>query len=262
MSNTSAPSLVVESLVVDRGSRRVLEGVGFHAAPGTVTAVIGPNGSGKSTLVGAIAGDVPVVSGTVLLDGSPVPSLRPSQAARRRSVYTQETSVSFDYLGAEIVALGRRPWRAQESAAGREAIVAAALAQTQMSAAAGRRVLTLSGGERARVQLARVLAQDTPVVLLDEPTAALDLRHQALVHALCREVAAAGGTVLVVLHDVDSALAVADQVLLLDQGRLAVCGAPEEITAGHLERVYGHPVDIVTHPIDGRRLVLPQRAPR
>ncbi|QOR71049.1 ATP-binding cassette domain-containing protein [Ruania alkalisoli] len=255
----TGPAVRVENLSVDRGSRRVLDGVSLAAVPGTVTAVIGPNGSGKSTLIGAIAGDVPLADGRVWVAGRNVHSMRPAEAAQRRSVYTQETAVSFDYFGAEIVALGRRPWRSQETAAEREAIVAAALDETEMAQASRRRVLTLSGGERARVQLARVLAQDAAVVLLDEPTAALDLRHQALVHRLCRDVAAAGGTVLVVLHDVDAALAVADQVLLLDEGRAVVQGSPAQVRAEHLEHVYGYPVDIVTHPVDGRRLVLPRR---
>ncbi|UFU06842.1 ABC transporter ATP-binding protein [Ruania halotolerans] len=255
-------SLTVDAVVARRGNRRVLDGVSFTVEPGSVTAVIGPNGSGKSSLVSVIAGDMPLEAGTVRLGGRSVGAVSSALAATQRSVLTQETAVSFDYLGAEIVALGRRPWRAQESRAQREAAVAAALAETEMSEAAGRRILTLSGGERARVQLARVLAQDAPIVLLDEPTAALDLRHQALVHQLCRDVAAAGGTVLVVLHDVDAALAVADSVLLLDEGRVVVHGSTDAVTAQHLEAVYGHPVEIVTHPVDGRRLVLPRRVVR
>lgn len=254
-----AGGVQVERLRVLRQGTPVLQDVTFTAPPGAVTALIGPNGSGKSTAVAAIAGDLPPAAGRVTVSGQPVSRLGAARAAQLRSVLPQEVTVAFDYLGAEIVALGRRPWRGQETATDRAQVVAGALAATDSSAAADRRVLTLSGGERARVQLARVLAQDTAVVLLDEPTAALDLRHQARTLTLCRDIAAAGGTVVVVLHDLDAALSTADHAVLLDQGRVVVAGPVEQVTAEDLERVYQHPIAIVSHPVDGRPMVLPAR---
>ena len=259
---TAAWGVQVESIRVLRQSVPVLQDVSFTAPPGAVTALIGPNGSGKSTAMAAIAGDLPLAAGQVIVSGHPVDRLSPARAARLRSVLPQEVRVAFDYLGEEIVALGRRPWRGEESAGERARVVTGALAATDSSAVADRRVLTLSGGERARVQLARVLAQDAAVVLLDEPTAALDLRHQARTLSVCREIAAAGGTVVVVLHDLDAALSAADHVVLLDQGRVVVSGPVDQVTAEHLEQVYRHPISILPHPVDGRPMVLPARVPR
>ncbi|WP_022917499.1 ABC transporter ATP-binding protein [Ruania albidiflava] len=258
-SRAPAGGVQVEGLRVLRQGTPVLQDVTFTAPPGAVTALVGPNGSGKSTAVAVIAGDLAPAAGRVTVSGQPVSRLGAARAAQLRSVLPQEVTVAFDYLGAEIVALGRRPWRGQERATERAQVVASALAATDSSAAADRRVLTLSGGERARVQLARVLAQDAAVVLLDEPTAALDLRHQARTLTLCRQIAAAGGTVVVVLHDLDAALSTADHAVLLDRGRVVVAGPVEQVTAKDLERVYRHPISIVSHPVDGRPMVLPAR---
>lgn len=258
----AVPGVQVDGIQVLRQGTAILQDVSFTAPPGQVTALIGPNGSGKSTAVAAIAGDLPLAAGRITVAGHPVQRLSPARAARLRSVLPQEVTVAFDYLGEEIVALGRRPWRGEETAAERAGVVSGALAATDSSAAAARRVLTLSGGERARVQLARVLAQDAAVVLLDEPTAALDLRHQARTLSLCREIAAAGGTVVVVLHDLDAALSTADHAVLLDQGRVIVAGPADQVSAEHLEEVYRYPIAIRPHPVDGRPMVLPGRVPR
>ncbi|HLS63305.1 MAG TPA: ABC transporter ATP-binding protein, partial [Ruania sp.] len=166
-SQAPAGGVQVEGLRVLRQGTPVLQDVTFTAPPGAVTALVGPNGSGKSTAVAVVAGDLAPAAGQVTVSGQPVARLGAARAAQLRSVLPQEVTVAFDYLGAEIVALGRRPWRGRETATDRAQVVASALAATDSSAAADRRVLTLSGGERARVQLARVLAQDTAVVLLD-----------------------------------------------------------------------------------------------
>ncbi|WP_430592165.1 heme ABC transporter ATP-binding protein [Humidisolicoccus flavus] len=237
----------------------ILRDVSLTATAGTVTVLIGPNGSGKSTLLGILAGDLDPDSGSVHFDDATLSSFTPAEAARRRSVLAQENPVAFDYPVTEIVALGRRPWRDIEGAAERAAIVHDALQETESSKNAGRTILGLSGGERARVQLSRVLAQDTSVMFLDEPTAALDLRHQDATLRIAREVARAGGTVVVVLHDLDAALTIADHVILLQHGEVAAAGPPATITAELLESVYHHPVDIVRHPVHGGILVLPRR---
>lgn len=252
-------SVVVDGVRVELGGRAVLDGVGMVAEPGAVTVLVGPNGSGKSTLLAAIAGDVPVAAGSIRICGAEASSLPPSAAARARAVLSQHHGVAFDYPAREVVALGRHAWRGEESAATRDAVALAALADTEAHAYADQGVLSLSGGERSRVQLARVLAQDAPVLLLDEPTAALDLRHQDAALRLARDVAAHGGTVVLVLHDLDAALAIADAVVLLESGRVRRAGHPDDIDEGVLSDVYRHLVEIVEHPRSGRRMVVPLR---
>lgn len=252
-------SVVIEGLRVELGARPVLHDVSMVAAAGAVTVLVGPNGSGKSTLLSAIAGDVPVASGSIRIAGIDAGSLSPGEAARIRAVLSQHHGVAFDYPARAVVALGRHAWRDGESAAQRDAIALAALADTEAERHADQGVLSLSGGERSRVQLARVLTQDAGVLLLDEPTAALDLRHQDAALRLARDVASHGGTVVLVLHDLDAALAVADAVVLLDAGRVRRAGRPEDIDEEVLTDVYRHPVEIVEHPRSGRRMVVPLR---
>lgn len=252
-------TVVVDGLRVELGGRPVLHDVSMVAEAGTITVLVGPNGSGKSTLLGAIAGDLPAASGSIRIAGADAASLSPGEAARIRAVLSQHHGVAFDYPAREVVALGRHAWRDGESAAQRDAIAHAALVDTEAEHHADQGVLSLSGGERSRVQLARVLAQDAGVLLLDEPTAALDLRHQDAALRLARDVASHGGTVVLVLHDLDAALAVADAVVLLEAGRVRRAGTPDDIDEEVLTEVYRHPVEIVEHPRSGRRMVVPLR---
>ena len=156
--------------------------------------------------------------------------------------------------------MGRAPWRGTDAEALDDGAVDAAMAATDTAAFADRRFTALSGGERARVALARVLAQRTATLLLDEPTAALDLHHQELVLELARAHARAGGAVVVVLHDLALAAAHADRVALLSAGRLAAVGTPTEVcTAERLSAVYRHPIDVLPHPRTGALLIVPRR---
>lgn len=157
--------------------------------------------------------------------------------------------------------MGRAPWAGTDREDDDERIVAEAMAATEVAGFATRPFPALSGGERARVALARVLAQQAPLLLLDEPTAALDLRHQELVLRVCRERAAAGCAVVVVLHDLGLA-AYADRVAVLHDGRIAVEGPPAEVFTGELlSRVYRQPVEVLAHPRTGAPLVIPERPP-
>jgi iron complex transport system ATP-binding protein len=174
-------------------------------------------------------------------------------------VLPQSTNLSFPFTVEEVVRMGRAPWtgaRPEED----EAAVTEAMAATEVTAFAARPFSALSGGERARVALARVLAQRAPLLMLDEPTAALDLRHQELVLRLCRERARAGDAVVVVLHDLGLAAAYAHRVAVLRAGRVAADGPPEEIFTGSLlSEVYDQPVEVLPHPRTGAVLVLPVR---
>ncbi len=246
---------------VDRGSaRRVLDRVSLDVVAGRILALVGPNGAGKSTLLAALAGELELAAGTVELDGRELSHWAVADMARRRAVLPQTHNVGFPFTAREVVTMGRAPWARTPRRSEDLAAVEAAMAATDVTHLAERAFPALSGGERARVALARVLAQRTTTLLLDEPTAALDLGHQEAVLHLARERAAAGAAVVVVLHDLGIAAAYADSVAVLRDGRLAASGSPREVlTTALLTRVYQHPVEVIDHPVTGAQLVLPLR---
>ncbi|MFJ7954822.1 heme ABC transporter ATP-binding protein [Streptomyces sp. NPDC096319] len=248
---------------IERGRRTVLDGVGIEVRAGEVLALVGPNGAGKSTLLAALAADLAPDAGEVRIGGRAAGDWPAGELALRRAVLPQDAALSFPFPAAEVVRMGRAPWAGTERAAEDEEAVAEAMAATETGAFAARPFSALSGGERARVALARVLAQRVGLLLLDEPTAALDLRHQELVLGVCRERAAAGDAVVVVLHDLGLAAAHADRVAVLDGGRIAADGPPSEVFGEDLlSRVYRQPVEVIPHPRTGVPLVVPTRTDR
>ncbi|MEU2878906.1 heme ABC transporter ATP-binding protein [Streptomyces sp. NPDC007070] len=248
-----------ESLRVRLGTREVLRGVDIAVRAGEVLALVGPNGAGKSTLLGALAADLPAAGGVVRLHGRPAAKWSAPELALRRAVLPQSAELSFPFPVADVVRMGRAPHAADPAVD--DAVVAGAMAATEVSAFAARPFSALSGGERARVALARVLAQQAPLLLLDEPTAALDLRHQELVLRLCRERARAGDAVVVVLHDLGLAAACAHRVAVLRGGRVAADGPPAEVfSEALLSEVYDQPVEVLPHPRTGTVLVTPKRS--
>ncbi|MEU8139282.1 heme ABC transporter ATP-binding protein [Streptodolium elevatio] len=250
----------VRGLRVDLGGRTVLRDVDLQVRTGEVLALVGPNGAGKSTLLGALAGDVAATAGQVLLDGRPLADWTAVQLARRRAVLTQSYELSFPFTVRAVVAMGRAPWARTPAEADDDAVVDAMLRRTETARFARRGFASLSGGERARVALARVLAQQAPLVMLDEPTAALDIRHQESVLRTAAERASAGDAVVVVLHDLALAAAYADRVAVLQDGRIAACGAPAQVLTGELlTRVYRHRIEVIRHPRTGGMLVTPVR---
>lgn len=252
--------LVAEGVDLHVGRRVLLRGVDLRAHRGEVLALVGPNGAGKSTLLSALAGDRRVDAGHLELAGMPLASWSWRELAMRRAVLPQDVALSFPFSAREVVEMGRAPWAGTAAAGDDELAVSRAIERVEVAHLTGRAVTTLSGGERARVALARVLAQDVGVLLLDEPTAALDLRHQELVLRIAREDAAAGAAVVVVLHDLGLAAAHADRVALLGDGRLHRVGTPAEVLTGDLlSAVYRCPVEVVAHPRTGQPLVLARR---
>ncbi|GIE86418.1 heme ABC transporter ATP-binding protein [Actinoplanes regularis] len=246
---------------VQLGGRYVVDGVDLHADAGELIALVGPNGAGKSTLLAALAGDVRA-EGLVEIAGLPIGRHRPAELARLRAVLPQKAVLSFPFTAGEVVRMGRAPWAGRPERAEDEAAVAEAMRQTETTGFARRPFPALSGGEQARVALARVLAQRTPLLLLDEPTAALDLRHQELVLSTARERTRAGAAVVVVLHDLGLAAAYADRVYLLAAGKVRGAGPPAEIfTEELLSEVYQHEVEVLPHPAGGAPLVIPRRLP-
>jgi iron complex transport system ATP-binding protein len=256
----TAPLVAVEQVAVDLGGRRVVEGVDLAVAAGEIVAVVGPNGAGKSSLLGVMSGDLVARAGRVELDGRPIGAWPARELARFRAVLTQDTGVSFPFTVAEVVGMGRSPWAGTAAADRDDEVVADAMARAEIDHLVDRPYPMLSGGERARAALARVLAQDTPLLLLDEPTAALDIRHQELVFRLARQRSSTGCGVVVVIHDLGLAAAHADRIAVIDGGSLVACGPPDEVlTADLLTSVYRHDIDVVTHPRTGQPLVLPHR---
>ncbi|NEB76090.1 heme ABC transporter ATP-binding protein [Streptomyces sp. SID14478] len=242
------------------GAREVLTGVDLTVRAGEVLALVGPNGAGKSTLLAALAADLSPTSGELRVGDRPATAWTPPELALRRALLPQSATLSFPFVVEEVVRMGRAPWSGTPHEDEDDGAVAAALRATETEAFAHRPFSALSGGERARVALARVLAQATQLLLLDEPTAALDLRHQELVLRVCRERAAAGDAVVVVLHDLGLAAAHADRTAILQGGRITADGPPAEVfDAALLSEVYQHPVEVLPHPASGTPLVIPVR---
>lgn len=248
---------------VERGGRALLDSVSLELRAGEVLALIGPNGAGKSTLLSLLSGDVPSDSGSVEFRGRPIGDWRLTELARRRGVLLQDNQIMFPFTVHQVVEMGRAPWRRTEREDDDNAAISEALGAADIAHLGSRRVPSLSGGERARVGFARVIAGRTGVLMLDEPTAALDLGHQEAILGLTRERAAAGDAVLVVLHDLNLAAAYADRIALLQEGRIVACDAPDQVlTAERVSDVYGTRVEVIPHPVTGVGIVIPVRPER
>ena len=218
--------LAAENLTLTRGGRPVVRDVSAALGPGRITAIVGPNGAGKSSLLLGLAGLLPPGEGRVTLDGAALASLAAQERARSIGYLPQSPDIAWDVAVEALVALGRLPWRDRG-----EGALAAALAALDLEPLRQRPVSQLSGGERARVLLARVLAGSPRWILADEPLAALDLAHQLRLVAHLKACAEAGQGVVVVLHDLALAMNHADHVLVLQEGRLIAAGAPAEALA-------------------------------
>lgn len=263
---SARPVLEAVDLAFAYGRRAALTDVSVAAAPGEVLAVVGPNGSGKSTLLRLLAGLLVPQRGEIRLAGRPLAAWPRRERARRLALVPQEPRLEFPFTVLETALMGRAPHLRALGFPGRADLAAAreALAALDVLELAPRPIDTLSGGERQRVFLARALAQAPAVLLLDEPTAHLDLRHQRALSELLRSRAATDGlAVVVVLHDLTLAAALGDRVLVLARGRAAACGPPmavyrPELLAG----VFEAPLAVIRDPATGLPLVWPQwRAP-
>ncbi len=259
MTGTNAVGRVhADGVGVVLGGRRVLDGVTLDVRPGEVLALVGPNGAGKSTLLAVLSGELAPTEGRVTLDDRDLAGFSPLELARRRAVLTQESQLSFPFLVSDVVEMGRSPWARTPRLADDDRALVDATSRADVTELVRRRFTELSGGERARVSLARVLAQDTGLVFLDEPTASLDLRHQEDVLRIARDLARRGRAVAIVLHDLSLAGAAADRIGLLSAGRLVALGTPTEVlTAPAISAVYGLEVEVLVR--GGRPLVIPQR---
>ncbi len=248
----------VERLSVRLRERSVLSSVSFSLSSPGLVAVVGPNGAGKSTLLRAIAGLVAIDEGAIRIDDVELRSLSAQQRARAIGYLPQERTVHWPVAVRQIVALGRLPHQlpgAGLSAADQTAVDAAMVAM-DVSAFAARSLLELSGGERARVLIARVLAQQPSVILADEPTAGLDPKHQLALFEQLEATVACGTRIIVALHDLALASRFAQHVLVIAEGRLVASGTPQNVlTEDLLASIFG--IACASVERDGHRFIMP-----
>lgn len=253
--------LDIRSLYASYNGKDVLKDINLQVRPGEVLALIGPNGAGKTTLIRAASGVLRPRAGTVYAAGGDIYKLPPNLRASRLAVVPQARLLPPSFTVYETVLLGRTPhlgWLGKTNLHDRER-VSWALEKTRTTELAERLIGELSGGEQQRVLLARALAQDTPVLLLDEPTAHLDLRHQSGLLNLVKELALEQRlAVLMALHDLNLVALYSDRVALLVDGILRISGSPVEVlTPAQLTESYHVPLSVTVHPEYGTPLILP-----
>jgi iron complex transport system ATP-binding protein len=260
------PLLAARAVRFGYGDVPVLADVTLGLARGELVGLIGPNGCGKTTLVRLLSGVRAPDAGTVLLDGRPLAAFRARERARRLAVVPQDPSVGFGFTALEVVLMGRAPHLGPFGLPGPRDVAVAreAMALLDVAGVAARPLDELSGGERQRVLLARALAQAPDVLLLDEPTTHLDLRHQTGIYDVVHELRRTRGlAVLSVLHDLNLAAAYCDRLVLLAGGRVAADGPPAAVlTPALLESAYGTAVHVAVNALTGGPLVLPRSPAR
>ncbi|WP_134323307.1 ABC transporter ATP-binding protein [Cumulibacter soli] len=256
-------ALSAESLRVDYGDKPVIEDLSLQIASQSFTAIIGPNGCGKSTLLKTFARVIRPSAGQVLLEGERVNSMRSRAVARRMSLLPQSPIAPDGITVRDLVARGRHPhhtllrqWSHED-----ERAIDDALDRTGLTELASRRVAALSGGQRQRAWVAMVLAQDTQIILLDEPTTFLDIAHQYELLELCMQLNREGRTIVVVLHDLNQAARFASELVVLREGRIWQTGSPAEVMRERMLReVFGLSAEVVPDPLTGTPMVVPRPA--
>ncbi len=260
----SNATIEVREVDVRLGGVAVLSGVSTSVESGSFVGLVGPNGAGKSTLLRTIAGVLSPSAGSVLIDGVDVHALSSREASKLVAVVPQDTSLSFAFDVRDVVAMGRTPYRGRVRTGdpvGRER-VGWALSRTETDHLAERSIADVSGGERQRVVLARALAQDAPVLLLDEPTSSLDINHQLRTLELVSELVGEGKTVVAAIHDLNLAAHYCEEIVVLSGGTVLESGPPEHVlTEGVLEQAFDTRAVVTRHPVTGSTYVtaLPDR---
>ena len=254
MNQNVSPVIKCENVSVIRGTKTILNDVSMHANQGELVAILGPNGAGKSTLLGVLAGDLSPDSGTVHFGDDQITSLTKSDLALRRAVLPQQVTVSFPFSVEEVVEMGRGP----KSTSADQNLIEMAMKKVDVLEMRNRLYRSLSIGEQARVSMARILAQDTQLLLLDEPTAVLDIGQQEKLMRIVRSLVDDGRTVIAVFHDLNVAMSFADRVVLLRKGKQVADGTPRTtLTAETLSNIYEHKIDVVAVNDDTGPVIIP-----
>lgn len=244
--------LVVDGVTCGYGAQPVLRQFSLRVARGEFLAVVGPNGSGKSTLVKAISGSLRPTEGRISLDGREIGRLKSRELARQIAVVAQEEKAEFDFTVREVVLMGRLPYLPPLRSEGAHdlAVVERSMRITDTLHLAARPITALSGGERQRVFIARALAQEPSLLILDEPTAHLDIAHQVELLDLIRRLNRSEGlTIVAVLHDLNLAAQYAHRLLLLKEGARFAEGRPDEVVTEEIvAQAYGNRVRVMPHP--------------
>lgn len=251
-------------LVVGYGDRVVIEGVDVSIPEGSFTVIVGPNACGKSTLLKALARLIPASAGQVTLDGKAIHELPSKELARRLGLLPQSSLAPDGITVQDLVSRGRFPHQSLLSRWSREdeRVVAEAMAATGVTDLRGRLLDELSGGQRQRVWVSMVLAQETPMLLLDEPTTFLDMAHQVELLDLIERLRGEGKTVVAVLHEINLAARYAWHLIAMRDGRIVAEGSPSEVVTEELVgRVFDLPCRVILDPDTGTPVVLPRRRP-
>ncbi|GBO50763.1 Fe(3+) dicitrate ABC transporter ATP-binding protein FecE [Pectobacterium versatile] len=247
--------LTTQNLTAGYGDKRILDGLSLSLPAGKITALLGPNGCGKSTLLKCFAKLLTPESGTIQLNGKPLSAFSARQLSRHLALLPQQHLTPEGITVRDMVAYGRSPWLSlwgRLSPDDRQR-VQLAMEKTHIVDLADKRLTDLSGGQRQRAFLAMLLAQDTPVVLLDEPTTYLDINHQVELMKLLRELNQAGKTVVTVLHDLNQASRYCDHLVMLADGRVMAEGSPHEVMKPELlQRVFSIDAEIHAEPVSGQ----------
>lgn len=253
--------LVVSGLTMEAGGREIVAGASLSAHAGAITGLVGPNGAGKSTLLSGILGLRPVTRGAAEFDGSDLLGMARRHRAQIAAYVEQSASTEERLSVADVVALGRIPfqtvWQEPGAQAADAAIIGKALDDVGLGGLAHRLYTSLSGGERQKVQMARALAQQPRLLVLDEPTSHLDILAQIEVLDLLRRAAEAGATVLIALHDLNLAMRYCDGLAVMQAGRLVAEGQPDAVlTTDLLDAVYGVAARRIDDPQTGRPVIV------
>lgn len=255
-----APVVALRDVTVVLGEVRALDAVSLTADRGRLLGLVGPNGAGKTTLLRSIAGAVTPERGTIRVDGTDVDALASQAVSRRVAVVPQDSHVAFDFDVRDIVEMGRTPYasRIGDGDPARTAAVERAMRRTAITELADRPISTVSGGERQRVLLARAIAQETPVLLLDEPTASLDINHQIRTMELVDGLVGDGICAIAAIHDLDLAARYCDALAVLDEGRIVALGQPEDVLAREtIAETFDVRTAVTSDPVTGTVRVTP-----
>ncbi|MGW9114764.1 ABC transporter ATP-binding protein [Microbacterium sp. NPDC055683] len=260
LSPTAQAKLATRDVSLGYDGRVVAEHLDVEIPVGSFTVVVGPNACGKSTLLRALARLIRPTQGEVLLDGKAITALPTREIARRLGLLPQASIAPDGIRVSDLVARGRHPHQTilRQWSTADQAAVAAALEATATTELSGRLVDELSGGQRQRVWVAMLLAQESPTMLLDEPTTFLDIAHQYELLRLFRRLHGEGRTVVAVLHDLNQAARFADRIVMMHAGEVVAAGSPGEVvTAQRVEEVFGLPCTVIPDPHTGTPLVVP-----